>query len=355
MRAYNCSLISSSVLGISGKISIKFFIGLRFLLYLRMILLALCLILLPNSFLTRFTNFTPVFSPITLLPLFVRLIPPPFTPRPPCFSSFTPVTIDDVSSLLSQSPDTNCDLDPIPTSLLKKCSHVLLPTITNIINLSISTICLFLLVSFLITSKAALFILTSKKANLDKEDLSSYRPISHLSFLSKITERVVKLRLTDVLPRSCAMCILGRECTVGADDCVREISVATDQQQPFTFTNQSIELGEEESGSSIARKRWSDNSFLKPFQLTGQLSGFPNLHMLYSIFCCLPVSSASAERALSKLKIVKNCLRTSMTDDTLGSLLLLAAEQDLMTQLTSDDIIARLVKSHPSLKSHLLF
>ena len=27
-----------------------------------------------------------------------------------------------------------------------------------------------------------------------------------------------------------------------------------------------------------------------------------------------------------------------MTDDTLGSLLLLAAEQDLMTQLTSDDI-----------------
>lgn len=166
---------------------------------------------------------------------------------------------------------------------------------------------------------------------------------------------MVKLRLTDVLPRSCAMCILGRECTVGADDCVREISVATDQQQPFTFTDQSIELGEEESGSSIARKRWSDNSFLKPFQLTGQLSGFPNLHMLYSIFCCLPVSSASAERALSKLKIVKNRLRTSMTDDTLGSLLLLAAEQDLMTQLTSDDIIARLVKSHPSLKSHLLF
>jgi hypothetical protein len=77
--------------------------------------------------------------------------------------------------------------------------------------------------------------------------------------------------------------------------------------------------------------------------------------MLYSIFCCLPVSSASAERALSKLKIVKNRLRTSMTDDTLSSLLLLAAEKGLMTQLTSDDIIARLVKSHPSLKSHLLF
>jgi len=81
----------------------------------------------------------------------------------------------------------------------------------------------------------------------------------------------------------------------------------------------------------------------------------PNYQMLYNIFSCLPVSSASAEGALSKLKIVKNHLRTSITDDTLASLLLLAAEQDIMTQLTSDDIIARLVKSHPSLKSHLLF
>ena len=130
-----------------------------------------------------------------------------------------------------------------------------------------------------------------------------------------------------VLPCSCEMCILGSESTVGVDDCVREISVATDQPQPLiTFTyptppDRSFDLEEEESVSFSARKRWSDNSFLKPLQLTGQLSGFPNLHMLYSIFCCLPVSSASAERALSKLKIVENRLRTSMTDDTLASLL----------------------------------
>jgi len=39
----------------------------------------------------------------------------------------------------SLSPDTSCDLDPIPTSLLKQCSHILLPTITNIINLFLST------------------------------------------------------------------------------------------------------------------------------------------------------------------------------------------------------------------------
>jgi len=35
-----------------------------------------------------------------------------------------------------------------------------------------------------------------KKATLDKDQLSNYRPISNLSLLSKIIERVVKSRLT---------------------------------------------------------------------------------------------------------------------------------------------------------------
>src|SRR6218665_335220 len=36
-----------------------------------------------------------------------------------------------------------------------------------------------------------------KKSNLDKENLSNYRPISNLSFLSKLTERIVLARLND--------------------------------------------------------------------------------------------------------------------------------------------------------------
>ena len=38
-----------------------------------------------------------------------------------------------------------------------------------------------------------------KTSNLDKENLSNYRPISHLSYLSKLTERLVKNRLADHL------------------------------------------------------------------------------------------------------------------------------------------------------------
>src|SRR6218665_79167 len=40
---------------------------------------------------------------------------------------------------------------------------------------------------------------SSKKTNLNKETLPTYRPISNLSFLSKLTERIVLARLNDYL------------------------------------------------------------------------------------------------------------------------------------------------------------
>jgi hypothetical protein len=47
--------------------------------------------------------------------------------------------VEEVSKLLDQSPVTSCDLDPIPASLVKQCASVLVPTITKIINLSLSS------------------------------------------------------------------------------------------------------------------------------------------------------------------------------------------------------------------------
>ena len=43
------------------------------------------------------------------------------------------------TKLICLSANTFCNLDPIPTSLLKKCLPKLLPTFTEIINLSLST------------------------------------------------------------------------------------------------------------------------------------------------------------------------------------------------------------------------
>jgi hypothetical protein len=81
-------------------------------------------------------------------------------------------------------------------SLLKKCLHVLAPTITNIINLSLSS------GSFPACFKQSIVTPLIKKPSLDKENLSNYRPISNLSFLSKLAERVVKIRLDQHLSQN---------------------------------------------------------------------------------------------------------------------------------------------------------
>ena len=73
-------------------------------------------------------------------------------------------------------------------------AYALVPVITN---LSLSS------GNFPIVFKHSLVTPLLKKANLDKENPSNYRPmmapISNLSFLSKLTERIVLARLNDYL------------------------------------------------------------------------------------------------------------------------------------------------------------
>ena len=103
---------------------------------------------------------------------------------------FSPATEDEICKLLSQSSNTFCDLGPISTAHLKQCLPVLLPILTNIVNLSLR------FGVFPKQFKLCSVIPLLKQYNLDEKDLSNYRPTSHLSFVSKLTERLVKLRLT---------------------------------------------------------------------------------------------------------------------------------------------------------------
>jgi hypothetical protein len=118
-------------------------------------------------------------------------IDPPY--HPSVLDSFCQVTEDEIVKFILKSPDKQCDLDPIPTSLLKQCVHALAPVITTIVNLSLET------GNFPSIFKRAVVTPLLKKPSLDKESFSNYRPISNLSFLSKLTERVVKHRITDHL------------------------------------------------------------------------------------------------------------------------------------------------------------
>ena len=46
----------------------------------------------------------------------------------------TPATQKEVSNLLKTSAPKTCGLNPIPTQLLKTCSSITIPVLTNIIN-----------------------------------------------------------------------------------------------------------------------------------------------------------------------------------------------------------------------------
>jgi len=65
------------------------------------------------------------------------------------------------------------------------------------------------------------------------------------------------------------------------------------------------------------------------------------MYVLYNILCCLPVSSASAERVTSKFTIIKNRLRTSLADETMSALMILVAERDKL-EINIDDVISRM-------------
>ena len=66
---------------------------------------------------------------------------------------------------------------------------------------------------------------------------------------------------------------------------------------------------------------------------------YPDFYFLYKILMTLIIGSTKCKRAFSKLKIVKNCLRSTMEMDRLNSLILLNVEQSMSKSLIFDEII----------------
>lgn len=66
---------------------------------------------------------------------------------------------------------------------------------------------------------------------------------------------------------------------------------------------------------------------------------FPNVSICLRILLTIPASVASGERSFSKLKLIKNFLRSTMTQERLGSLGILSIEYDVVQTLNFDDLI----------------
>ena len=98
-------------------------------------------------------------------------------------------TVDEVRRVIMNSPNKSCELDPIPTWLLKTCIDELLPLITALINKSLST------GTFPDYFKKTMIRPLLKKPNLDVDALKSYRPVSNLHFVLSLIEKIVMVRL----------------------------------------------------------------------------------------------------------------------------------------------------------------
>ncbi|KAL4101287.1 hypothetical protein QTP88_021307 [Uroleucon formosanum] len=63
---------------------------------------------------------------------------------------------------------------------------------------------------------------------------------------------------------------------------------------------------------------------------------FPNLTVALMIMLTIPIISASAERSFSKLKLIKTYLRSTMSQERIFSLALLAIEKEESKNLNYD-------------------
>ena len=121
--------------------------------------------------------------------------PPPVyaAAQPSTLACFELRTEEAVAQLVMKSPSKHSQADPIPTWLLKDCLHLLQSFLTCLINSSIINC------SVPECMKMAIVTPILKKPNLDPSDISNFRPISNLSFLSKLLERAICRQLTAYL------------------------------------------------------------------------------------------------------------------------------------------------------------
>ena len=94
-----------------------------------------------------------------------------------------------LEKLVTKFTRKSCDLDPIPATVLKECLHDLIPVVTKLVNMSIMNAVVPP------SLKNASLSACLKKANLNHEEFSSFRPISNLTFISKCVEKVVATQL----------------------------------------------------------------------------------------------------------------------------------------------------------------
>ncbi|XP_066361025.1 uncharacterized protein [Miscanthus floridulus] len=80
-------------------------------------------------------------------------------------------------------------------------------------------------------------------------------------------------------------------------------------------------------------------SAMEIFEHVREVDCYPNISIAYRILFTVPVTVASAERSFSKLKLLKNYLRSTMSQERLNGLATLCIEKKLLDEIDINSII----------------
>ena len=109
------------------------------------------------------------------------------------FIGFSEMSSSSVSEIIKSMSTKSCSLDPLPMWMFKNCLDEVLPIVTYIVNKSLKD------GQFPDSLKHALVRPSLKKPNLDSDDHKNYRPVSNLTYMSKIIEKCVHQQLTQYI------------------------------------------------------------------------------------------------------------------------------------------------------------
>jgi hypothetical protein len=71
---------------------------------------------------------------------------------------------------------------------------------------------------------------------------------------------------------------------------------------------------------------------------------FPNVEIVLRMYLVLMISNCTAERSFSKMKLIKNRLRTSTCSERLSHLALMSIESDILREINFEDLVTTFAK-----------
>jgi len=75
------------------------------------------------------------------------------------------------------------------------------------------------------------------------------------------------------------------------------------------------------------------------FEYVREVDCYPNISIAYRILFTVPVTVASAERSFSKLKLLRNYLRSTMSQERLNGLTILYIGKKLLDEINIDTMV----------------